>query len=351
MTGRQNSGKTTLLSSLFPSPIPGITTWAVPGSAVFLRDHQSGKTAPIGLFDPALPGKTCRMKPLADGFLRVGIPALNRCAQEKSDWILIDEIGYLESSCPDYIDALLQLMEQKRIAAAVRKQDLPFLSALRRRDDVFLVDLDDPFPRSGCVIMASGFGRRFGGNKLMAPFQGKPLIQWVLESTASIFSRRIVVTRHESVRQLCREQGIAVRHHDLPSRSDTIRLGLEAMSGEIDSCMFCPADQPLLSQDTIAALALSAANDAASIWRTSHLGACGSPVLFPEWTFSQLLSLSGEMGGNAVVRQHPDRVRLLSLENKWELADIDTPDDLQRLSDEFGSFLSGKIGLSDVEIS
>ena len=28
------------------------------------------------------------------------------------------------------------------------------------------------FPRPGCVIMASGLGKRFGGNKLMADFHG-----------------------------------------------------------------------------------------------------------------------------------------------------------------------------------
>ena len=31
-------------------------------------------------------------------------------------------------------------------------------------------------PHLGCVIMASGLGTRFGGNKLMADFDGQPLI-------------------------------------------------------------------------------------------------------------------------------------------------------------------------------
>ena len=33
------------------------------------------------------------------------------------------------------------------------------------------------FPKLGCVIMASGLGKRFGGNKLMEDFHGKPMIQ------------------------------------------------------------------------------------------------------------------------------------------------------------------------------
>ena len=121
-------------------------------------------------------------------------------------------------------------MDQKRLVAAVRKQDLSFLEELCRRDDVFLVDLDSPFDSMGCVIMASGLGTRFGGNKLMAPFRGKPLVQWVLDATEGIFSRRVVVTRHEAVEKLCRGQGIEVVYHNLPDLNDTIRLGLHAVA-------------------------------------------------------------------------------------------------------------------------
>ena len=54
-----------------------------------------------------------------------------------------------------------------------------------------------PFDSLGCVIMASGLGRRFGGNKLLAELGGKPLLQWVLDATQGMFGcRRVVVTRH-----------------------------------------------------------------------------------------------------------------------------------------------------------
>lgn len=39
----------------------------------------------------------------------------------------------------------------------------------------------------GCVIMASGLGKRFGGNKLMADFDGQPLICRALTVTDGLF--------------------------------------------------------------------------------------------------------------------------------------------------------------------
>ena len=101
-----------------------------------------------------------------------------------------------------------------------------------------------------CIIMASGLGKRFGSNKLMADFHGVPMIQRTLEATEGLFSRRVVVTRHESVAALCRAQKVDVVLHDLPHRSDTVRLGLQAL-GDPDACMFLPGDQPLLRRETV----------------------------------------------------------------------------------------------------
>ena len=64
--------------------------------------------------------------------------------------------------------------------------------------------------RFGCVIMASGLGRRFGGNKLLADFRGQPLITRAFAATDGIFDRRVVVTRYPQVARLCHQRGIAV---------------------------------------------------------------------------------------------------------------------------------------------
>ena len=212
------------------------------------------------------------MRPLPQGFLALGVPALGRCAQAAGEWVMIDEIGYLETACPPYTAALTALMDQKRLLAAVRKQDLPFLQALLRRADVFAVDLDAPFGRSGCVIMASGLGVRFGGNKLLAPFGGQPLILRALAATAGLFARRVLVTRAPAVAQLAREQGVQAVLHSLPQRSDTVRLGLRAFGGAagLDGVLFCPGDQPLLRRETVAALLLCAVAEPHSIWRPAQ---------------------------------------------------------------------------------
>ena len=324
------SGKTTLLSRLFPEVMPGITSWAEPFQSVFMRDNLTGETVKIAEYDPSIQGTELKMVLLGNTLQQFGCGVLERCMQSGSDWVTVDEIGFLEENCGPFKNSIRDLLRRKRVAAVVRKQDLPFLNELRARDDVFTIDLDEPFGNCGCVIMASGLGKRFGGNKLMADFLGLPLISGILDSTEGLFSKRVVVTRHSDVAELCKERNIPVVLHDLPHRSDTVRLGLEAV-GDVERCMFCPGDQPILSKDTIVSLLLCGISQRATVWRPQCDGTPGSPVLFPNWAFPELLNLPEGKGGGVVMKRHPEKVMYLQIANPWELADADTPEILETL--------------------
>ena len=186
------------------------------------------------------------------------------------------------------------------------------------------------FPKIGCVIMASGLGKRFGGNKLMADFGGKPMILRALQASEALKAHRVVVTRHQDVAKLCQELGVAVVFHDLPHRSDTVRLGLEAL-GDVDACMFLPADQPLLQPETVELLVSHWEADQQSILRPSCEETPGSPVIFPAWTFPQLRSLPEGTGGGWVMKQYPERVKTVPISDPYELMDADTPETLAML--------------------
>ena len=324
------SGKTTLLSALFSEIKPGITTWAEPYRSVYMKDNLTGETVKIADYDDSVQGTRLKMILTDDVMSRFGGSVLNRCVQSESTWVTVDEIGFLEEKCLPFQNSVRDLFRHKQVAAVVRKQALPFLAELKNREDVFLIDLDMPFGSCGCVIMASGLSKRFGENKLMADFNGQPMIARILDATEKIFSKRVVVTRHEDVARLCRERDIPVVLHDLPFRSDTVRLGLKAV-GDVELCMFCPGDQPLLSGDTICSLLLCAADHPEQIWRPRSGETPGSPVVFPRWAFPELFSLPEGKGGGAVMKKHPERIMYLDIENAWELTDADTPEILETL--------------------
>lgn len=197
--------------------------------------------------------------------------------------------------------------------------------------------------KHGCIVMASGVGARFGGNKLMAELCGAPLVGHVVRATDDLFSRRVVVTRHAGVASLCETLGAQVILHDEPCRNDTVRLGMEAMDG-CDTVTFVQGDQPLIRPASIVALLRAAERDAAGavgcnaavssvarIWRTSFDGVPGAPMLFPSWAFDELRSLPRGKGGGFVAKTHAEYVRTIEVSSEWELFDVDTRDDLEQL--------------------
>ena len=62
------------------------------------------------------------------------------------------------------------------------------------------------YSKIACIILASGVGRRFGANKLLTAIDGAPMLQHILDISQGLFAKRIVVTRHKEVAEICAQQ-------------------------------------------------------------------------------------------------------------------------------------------------
>ena len=288
LTGGRGIGKTTALCAL-PLPVgtPCIRSALVPGKGVWLAGPW-GKThiqiGAMGQASAALPQQ--RMKPLESGLCE---------------------------------------------AAAVRKQELPFLQRQLSRPDALVLDLDAPAGQMGCVIMASGLGRRFGGSKLLAEFCARPLLHYTLQATSGLFADRVVVTRSAEAARFAQSCGVRTVLHTLPERSDAVRLGVQALKPGLAGAVFCPADQPCLSPETLLALAAAAQSVPECLWRTAFGGQVGAPAAFSRTFFAELCCLPAGQGGGAVLKAHPQLVRCVQAQRAEELLDIDTKEDLETL--------------------
>ena len=187
----------------------------------------------------------------------------------------------------------------------------------------------------GCVIMASGMARRFGSNKLLHDFHGEPMMVRILRSTAkTTMQHRLVVTRHPEVEAICLGEGVPCLLHDLPKRSDTVRLGVEKLLStepELEGIMFAASDQPCLTAESIQNLCDAFVADPAYIYRLCWNDTMGNPVIFPRSTFDALLNLPEGKGGGVILKAHPELVRTVSAQDERELIDCDTPEILQSL--------------------
>lgn len=190
--------------------------------------------------------------------------------------------------------------------------------------------------RIGCVVMAAGQSRRFGGDKLRAVLEGETLLERALEAVPAEEFCRVVVVGRGAVLERGVAHGFETVENDRPEEglSRTVRLGLERLL-DCDGVLFQVADQPRLRRETVAALT--------ALWRAhpdkivglSHRGIRGNPCLFPHRFFRELLQLEGDTGGGKVIRAHTEDLITMEAPEE-ELLDVDDRETLTRLAEEQG---------------
>lgn len=185
----------------------------------------------------------------------------------------------------------------------------------------------------GCVVMAAGSGTRFGENKLAQLVDGKPIIRRALEAIpGEAFEKVVVVTQFPAFSEYVKEFHFTDIYNDQPEIgvSRTIQLGLSALPKDLDGVLFSVSDQPLLRRRTVAALVERWKSAPEKIAALSHDGVRGNPCLFPARYFPELLALTGDQGGSAVIRGHEEELILLEADPQ-ELMDVDTPEALNQV--------------------
>ena len=110
------------------------------------------------------------------------------------------------------------------------------------------------------ILLAAGSSRRFGGNKLLAPWRGRPLYRYGLHTLAAVCAARadaalLVVTNTPAIAQAAAACGAHAvpSPHSAQGQSASIRAGLDA-AGPLapgDFLLFAVADQPLLRAATV----------------------------------------------------------------------------------------------------
>jgi len=106
----------------------------------------------------------------------------------------------------------------------------------------------------GAVIVAAGRGTRFGRPKQLVELAGKPMLAWSVETFASMpeIAEIVVVTEPEFVEPvealagpLAGEAPIRVVRGGA-ERQDSVRLGLEALSGDVAAILVHDGARPLV---------------------------------------------------------------------------------------------------------
>jgi molybdenum cofactor cytidylyltransferase len=191
------------------------------------------------------------------------------------------------------------------------------------------------------IVLAAGAGTRFGGpagSKLLAPLDGRPVLQHVLDRVrAAGVARTIVVVPPEHAALVAAIQWRAADRivNPEPARglASSVLVGWQAASRLVpppDAVLVLLADQPAVPPGVLAAL-LDAPLDAARpvVAPRYRTGGGPNPLRIDLAATGLVEEVRGDRGLGPVIDRHPELVRWIEVEGSNP--DVDAPEDLAAL--------------------
>jgi molybdenum cofactor cytidylyltransferase len=171
-----------------------------------------------------------------------------------------------------------------------------------------------------------------GKPKQLLPIDGKPMVLCAVEAAVESLADPVVVVvgaNAEAITPLLNKEAV----HVVTNRTWTegmgssIRAAMEALAvlaPDAAGVVIALADQPNMRATHITRLLTAHERTGKSMVSALRRGGMTPPVYFGAEHFAALLSLKGDEGARSLLRNHPEEVALVAME---ELADMDTPAD------------------------
>ncbi|MEO8571826.1 MAG: NTP transferase domain-containing protein [Chloroflexota bacterium] len=182
------------------------------------------------------------------------------------------------------------------------------------------------------LVLAAGAGSRFGGEKLLAPIGGRPILQHVLDALAAAGVDEVVVVL--GVDAAAVEAAITWRGerrviNPEPARglASSLQAGFEAIGPTSDPVLVALGDQPLISVEVIRSLLEAPAMPGHPVVVPAYADEHGrNPVLLRPAAFSLVAEAAGDRGLGPLLAAHPELIDEIPVPGANP--DVDTPADL-----------------------
>lgn len=186
------------------------------------------------------------------------------------------------------------------------------------------------------IILAAGSASRMGSPKQLLDWGGRPLVRVVAEQAlAGPFDQVLLVVGAAQMQVEAALEGLPLHIIANPDyavgQSTSLCAGVAALGPQVAAALVLLGDQPFVTPAIVEQLVTEWRSSGASIVAPVYAGQRGNPVLFARAVFPELLAIVGDQGARSVLSADPARVRLVAFDDARPLADIDTPEDYQRL--------------------
>ncbi|QBI53865.1 nucleotidyltransferase family protein [Streptomonospora litoralis] len=180
------------------------------------------------------------------------------------------------------------------------------------------------------MLLAAGQGSRLGRPKALVEVAGERLADRGARMLREGGCAPVYIVTGAA--EVDVERAAAVHNPDWETGlGSSLRVGLEAMPGDVDAVVVALADQPFVSAAAVRRL-LAAYGDGARAAVATYAGNLRNPVLLAREHWPSVHALAeGDVGARPFLRAYSHLVTTVPCDDVASPDDIDTPEDLMRL--------------------
>ncbi len=187
---------------------------------------------------------------------------------------------------------------------------------------------------AGLILAAGGSSRMGDENKLMIPFQGKPMLNHVVNASLnSNLTQTFVVVGHQSseIKNLIQSDNIQCLENEQweMGMASSIVAGISQLK-QFDGFLILLGDMPLVTPELINEIIFHGSADKIVI--PIKDGLHGNPVFFGSKFRDELLTLYGDSGAKKVIQDNLSSMIKIEIQSNIIFKDYDTKESLESVA-------------------
>jgi molybdenum cofactor cytidylyltransferase len=186
------------------------------------------------------------------------------------------------------------------------------------------------------IVLAAGKSTRMKENKLLLKLNGETLIEHVVNVTKkSSVDEVVVVLGYEATKvkeQLAKiDCKFAVNENYIEGQSESVKVGLSAISDNAEAVMILPADVALVDPESINRVLEEYRRSKSTIVIASYQQQSGHPILLDRTLFPEVSKIDEHTQGlKAVISRHRAEINYVEARTENVLVDIDTKEEFDK---------------------
>lgn len=186
------------------------------------------------------------------------------------------------------------------------------------------------------IVLAAGKSTRMKENKLLLEVDGETLIGRVVKTAKESSADEIVVVLgYEAAKikeQLAKlDCKLVVNNNYVRGQSESVKVGLAAISNNVEAVMILPADVALIDSQSINRVIEEYRRSRNKIVIASHQQQSGHPILIDKTLFPEVSEIGEDTQGlKAMINRHRAEIKYVEVGTETVLVDIDTKEEFDK---------------------